>query len=149
MGVDLEEDNMPVIMNLIERTRVLEEAADAALERVRRLEGQHALRKAYAEDKLARLEGAVKALARRVKALEAALNAHAQAQEEAQAQDRARRLEMAKVELEELTPRVFAKRGGDVDVLVAADHLRALLDQGRLEEVEPTLARWKAEVEGR
>jgi exonuclease VII small subunit len=143
------EDNMPVIMNLIERTRVLEEAAEATLDRVRRLEGQHALRKAYAEDKLARLETAIRALARRVKALEAALNAHAQGQEEARAQDRARRLEMAKVELEELTPRVFAKRGGDVDVLVAADHLRELLAQGRLEEVEPTLARWKAEVEGR
>jgi cysteinyl-tRNA synthetase len=143
------EDNMGVILNLIERTRVLEEAADAALERVRRLEGHYALRKAYAEDRLARLEVAIRALARRVRALEAALNAHAQAQEEAQAQDRARRLEMAKVELEELTPRVFAKRGGDVDVLVAADHLRELLAQGRLEEVEPTLARWKAEVEGR
>jgi cysteinyl-tRNA synthetase len=143
------EDNMGVILNLIERTRVLEEAADAALERVRRLEGHYALRKAYAEDRLARLEVAIRALARRVRALEAALNAHAQAQEEAQAQDRARRLEMAKVELEELTPRVFAKRGGDVDVLVAADQLRALLAQGRLEEVEPVLARWKAEVEGR
>jgi hypothetical protein len=149
MGVDLEEDNMPVIMNLIERTRVLEEVADAALDRVRRLEGQHALRKAYAEDKLARLEGAIRALARRVKALEAALNAHAQAQAEDRAQDRTRRLELAKVELEDLAPRVFAKRGGDVDVLVAADQLRALLAQGRLEEVEPTLARWKAEVEGR
>jgi DNA-binding NtrC family response regulator len=140
------EDNMPVIMNLIERTRVLEEAADAALERVRRLEGHHALRKAYAEDRLARLETAIRALARRVRALEAALHAQAQAQEEARAQDRARRLEMARVELEELAPRVFAKRGGDVDVLVAADHLRALLAQGRLEEVEPVLARWKAEV---
>jgi hypothetical protein len=59
-----------------------------------------------------------------------------------------RRLEMAKVELEELAPRVFAKRGGDVDVLVAADQLRALLDQGRLEDVEPVLARWKGEVGG-
>ena len=149
MGVDLEEDNMPVIMNLIERTRALEEVADAALERVRRLEGHHALRKAYAEDRLARLETAIRALARRVKALEAALNAQAQAQEEARAQDRTRRLEMARMELEELAPRVFAKRGGDADVLVAADHLRGLLDQGRLEEVEPVLARWKAEVEGR
>jgi hypothetical protein len=147
--MDLEEDNMPVIMNLIERTRALEEAAEAALDRVRRLEGQHALRKAYAEDKLARLEMAIRTLARRVKALEAALNAQVQAQEEARAQERARRLEMARVELEDLAPRVFAKRGGDVDVLVAADHLRALLDQGRLEEVEPTLARWKAEVGGR
>jgi hypothetical protein len=140
---------MPVIMNLIERTRLLEEVADAALDRVRRLEGHHALRKAYAEDRLARLEMAVKALARRLRAIEAALNAHAQAQAEGRAQDRARRLEMAKVELEDLAPRVFAKRGGDVDVLVAADHLRGLLAQGRLEEVEPTLARWKAEVEGR
>jgi len=140
---------MPVIMNLIERTRALEEVADAALERVRRLEGHHALRKAYAEDRLARLETAIRALARRVKALEAALNAQAQAQEEARAQDRTRRLEMARMELEELAPRVFAKRGGDADVLVAADHLRGLLDQGRLEEVEPVLARWKAEVEGR
>jgi len=143
------EDNMGVILNLIERTRVLEEAAEATLDRVRRLEGHHALRKAYAEDKLARLEMAVRALARRVKALEATLSAHAQAQAEDRAQDRARRLEMARVELEDLAPRVFAKRGGDVDVLVAADHLRALLDQGRLEEVEPTLARWRAEVEGR
>jgi len=139
---------MPVIMNLIERTRALEEVAESALDRVRRLEGHHALRKAYAEDRVARLEGAIRALARRLRAIEAALNAHAQGQEEARAQDRARRLEMAKVELEELTPRVFAKRGGDADVLVAADHLRALLDQGRLEEVEPVLARWKAEVGG-
>jgi hypothetical protein len=142
------EDNMGIILNLIERTRTLEETADAALERVRRLEGQHALRKAYAEDKLARLEGAIRALARRVRALEVALNAHVQGQEEDRAQDRARRLEMARVELEDLAPRVFAKRGGDVDVLVAADHLRALLAQGRLEEVEPTLARWRAEVGG-
>jgi hypothetical protein len=140
------EDNMGVILNLIERTRALEEVADAALERVRRLEGEHALRKAYAEDRLARLEGAVRALARRVKALEVALNAQVQAQAEDRAQDRARRLEVARAELEDLAPRVFAKRGGDVDVLVAADHLRALLAQGRLEEVEPTLARWRAEV---
>jgi hypothetical protein len=83
-----------------------------------------------------------------VKALEAALSTHAQAQAEAQAQDRARRLEMARVELEDLAPRVFAKRGGDVDVLVAADQLRVLLDQGRLEEVEPVLARWRGELQG-
>ncbi len=68
--------------------------------------------------------------------------------EEDRAQDRSRRLEVARVELEDLAPRVFAKRGGDVDVLVAADHLRALLAQGRLEEVEPVLARWRAEVGG-
>jgi len=140
------EDNMGVILNLIERTRALEEAADAALERVRRLEGHQALRKAYAEDRLARLEQAVRALARRVRALEVALNAQAQAQAEDRAQDRTRRLEMARMELEDLAPRVFAKRGGDVDVLVAADQLRGLLAQGRLEEVEPVLARWKAEV---
>ncbi len=139
---------MGIILNLIERTRALEEVADAALERVRRLEGHHALRKAYAEDRLARLEMAIRALARRVRALEATLNAQAQAQEEARALDRTRRLEMARAELEDLAPRVFAKRGGDVDVLVAADHLRALLAQGRLEEVEPVLARWKAEVGG-
>jgi hypothetical protein len=143
------EDNMGIILNLIERTRTLEETADAALERVRRLEGQHALRKAYAEDKLARLETAIRALARRLRALEVALNAQVQGQEEDRTQERARRLEMAKVELEDLAPRVFAKRGGDVDVLVAADQLRALLAQGRLEEVEPVLARWKAEVGGR
>jgi hypothetical protein len=148
MGVDLEEDNMPVIMNLIERTRALEEVAESALDRVRRLEGHNALRKAYAEDRLARLEVAVRALARRVKALEAALSAQVQGQAEAQAQDRTRRLEMARVELEDLAPRLFAKRGGDTDVLVAADHLRSLLAQGRLEEVEPTLARWKGEVGG-
>ena len=142
------EDNMGIILNLMQRTRALEEVADAALERVRRLEGHHALRKAYAEDRLARLEVAVRALARRLRAIEATLNAHAQAQEEARAQDRTRRLEMARVELEDLAPRVFAKRGGDVDVLVAADHLRALLDQGRLEEVEPVLARWKGELQG-
>jgi DNA repair exonuclease SbcCD ATPase subunit len=140
------EDNMGVILNLIERTRALEEVAESALDRVRRLEGHHALRKAYAEDRLARLEGAIRTLARRVKALEAALHAQAQAQAEARAQERTRRLEMARVELEELAPRLFAKRGGDVDVLVAADHLRALLDQGRLEDVEPVLARWKGEV---
>jgi DNA repair exonuclease SbcCD ATPase subunit len=143
------EDNMGVILNLMERTRALEEVAETALDRVRRLEGHHTLRKAYAEDRLARLEGAIRALARRVKALEAALHAHAQAQAEARAQDRARRVEMARVELEDLAPRVFAKRGGDVDVLVAADQLRALLAQGRLEDVEPVLARWKGEVEGR
>jgi hypothetical protein len=141
------EDNMGIILNLMERTRALEEVADAALERVRRLEGHHALRKAYAEDRLARLERAISTLARRVRAIEATLNAHAQAQEEARAQDRARRLEMARVELEDLAPRLFAKRGGDVDVLVAADQLRALLAQGRLEEVEPILARWKGEVQ--
>jgi hypothetical protein len=142
------EDNVGVIFNLLERTRVLEEAAEATLDRVRRLEGQHALRKAYAEDRLARLEGAIRALGRRVRALEEVLSTHAQAQAEARAQDRARRLELAKVELEDLAPRVFAKRGGDVDVLVAADQLRALLAQGRLEDVEPVLARWKAEVQG-
>jgi hypothetical protein len=147
--MDLEEDNMPVIMNLLERTRALEEVAESALDRVRRLEGHHALRKAYAEDRLARLEGAVRALARRLRAIEATLNAQLQGQEEARAQDRARRLEMARVELEDLAPRVFAKRGGDADVLVAADHMRALLEQGRLEDVEPVLARWKGEVEGR
>jgi hypothetical protein len=141
------EDNMGIILNLMERTRALEEVAESALDRVRRLEGHHALRKAYAEDRLARLEGAIRALARRVRAIEAALNAHAQAQAEDRAQDRARRLEMARVALEDLAPRVFAKRGGDVDVLVAADHLRGLLDQGRLEEVEPTLARWKGELQ--
>jgi collagenase-like PrtC family protease len=146
--MDLEEDNMPVILNLLERTRALEEVADAALDRVRRLEGHHALRKAYAEDRLARLEMAIRALARRVRAIEAALNAHAHAQEEDRAQDRARRLEVARVELEDLAPRLFAKRGGDVDVLVAADHLRSLLAQGRLEDVEPVLARWRAEVQG-
>jgi len=139
---------MGIILNLMERTRTLEEVADAALERVRWLEGHHALRKAYAEDRLARLERAIRVLARRVRALESALNAHVQGQEEAQAQDRARRLEMARAELEDLPPRVFAKRGGDVDVLVAADQLRALLAQGRLEEVEPVLSRWRAEVQG-
>jgi hypothetical protein len=147
MGVDLEEDNMPVIMNLIERTRVLEEVAESALDRVRRLEGHHALRKAYAEDRLARLEMAIRTLARRVRALEEVLNAQVQGQAEDRARDRTRRLEMARVELEDLAPRVFAKRGGDVDVLVAADQLRALLDQGRLEEVEPVLARWKGELQ--
>jgi hypothetical protein len=149
MGVDLEEDNMPVIMNLIERTRALEEVAEAALDRVRRLEGHQALRKAYAEDRLARLEVAIRALARRLRAIEAALHTQLQGQAEDRAQDRARRLEMARVALEDLAPRLFAKRGGDTDVLVAADHLRGLLAQGHLEEVEPTLARWRAEVEGR
>jgi len=142
------EDNVGIILNLMERTRALEEVAETALDRVRRLEGHHALRKAYAEDRLARLETAIRALARRVRALEAALHAQVQAQAEDRAQDRARRLEMARVELEDLAPRVFAKRGGDVDVLVAADQLRALLDQGRLEDVEPVLARWRAEVGG-
>jgi thioesterase domain-containing protein len=172
--MDFEEDNMPLLQNLMDRThdaeeaaraaleaaqrleahhanlmrraREAEEAADAALERVRRLEGHQALRKAHAEDRLARLEGAIRALARRLRAIEAALNTQVQGQEEARAQERTRRLEMARVELEDLAPRVFAKRGGDADVLVAADHLRALLDQGRLEEVEPVLARWKGEV---
>jgi DNA repair exonuclease SbcCD ATPase subunit len=134
--------------SLMRRAREAEEAAETALERVRRLEGHNALRKAYAEDRLARLEGAIRALARRLRTLEEALSAQVQAQAEAQAQDRTRRLEMAKVELEDLAPRLFAKRGGDVDVLVAADQLRVLLDQGRLEEVEPVLARWRAEVQG-
>ncbi len=98
--------------NLMRRAREAEEAAEMALATARRLEGHNALRKAYAEDRLARLEVAIRTLARRVKALEAALNAHAQAQEEARAQDRARRLEMAKAELEDLAPRLFAKRGG-------------------------------------
>ncbi len=142
------EDNVGIIFNLLERTRTLEEVAESALDRVRRLEGHHALRKAHAEDRLARLEGAIRTLARRLRAIEAALNAQLQGQEEARAQERARRLEMARVGLEDLAPRVFAKRGGDVDVLVAADQLRALLAQGRLEEVEPTLARWRAEVQG-
>ncbi len=31
--------------------------------------------------------------------------------------------------------------------MVAADQLRALLAQGRLEEVEPVLARWKGELQ--
>jgi thioesterase domain-containing protein len=168
------EDNMPLFQNLMDRTHDAEEAARAALEAAqrleahhaslmrrareaeeaaemalataRRLEGHNALRKAYAEDRLTRLEGAIRALARRVRALEEVLNAQLQGQEEDRAQERARRLEMARVELEDLAPRVFAKRGGDVDVLVAADHMRALLDQGRIEEVEPVLARWKGEV---
>jgi len=134
--------------SLMRRAREAEEAAEMALATARRLEGHQALRKAYAEDRLARLEMAIRTLARRLRALEAALNTQVQAQEEDRAQDRTRRLEMAKVELEELTPRLFAKRGGDADVLVAADHLRALLAQGRLEEVEPVLARWRGELQG-
>ena len=139
MGMDLETDSLPVIKYLMRRAKEAEETAEAALTRVRYLEGHQALRKAYAQDRLDRLEQAIRALARRVKALEEAL---VQGREE----DRARRLEMAKAMLEELTPRVFAKRGGDSDVIVAADRMRAALAQGRLEEVEPTLARWKAEV---
>jgi len=107
-------------------------AADAALE------GHHALRKAYAEDRLARLEGAIRALARRVKGPRGRPEyAQVQAQEEARAQDRARRLEMARVELEDLAPRVFAKRGGDTDVLVAADHLRASWTRGGSRTLSP------------
>jgi len=142
MGADLENDNLPIIRHLMRRAKEAEEAAEAALGRVRHLEGHHALRKAYAQDRLERLEAAIRALARRVRALEAAL---VQGREE----DRARRLEMAKATLEDLTPRVFAKRGGDPDVIVAADQMREALARGRLEEVEPTLARWKAEVGGR
>ena len=141
MGADLENDNLPIIRHLMRRAREAEEAAEDALARVRYLEGHQTLKKAYEADRLARLETAIRALARRVKALEAAL---VQGREE----DRARRLEMAKAELEELTPRVFAKRGGDADVLVAADHMRKALAQGRLEEVEGVLARWRAEVAG-
>ena len=139
MGMDLETDNLPVIRYLMRKAREAEEAAEEALGRVRYLEGHQALKKAYATDRLARLEAAIRALARRVKALEAALT---QGREE----ERQRRLEMARAALEELTPRVFAKRGGDPDVLVAADHMRKALAQGRLEEVEAALARWKAEV---
>ena len=141
MGADLENDNLPVIRYLMRRAKEAEEAAEEALGRVRYLEGHHALRKAYAADRLERLEQAIRALARRVKALEEALT-------QAQEGDRQRRLEMVKAALEELTPRVFAKRGGDADVLVAADHMRKALAQGRLEEVEGALARWKAEVGG-
>jgi len=137
--MDLENDNLPLIRHLMRKTREAEETAEEALGRVRYLEGHHALRKAYAQDRLDRLEAAIRALAQRVKALEAAL---VQGREE----DRARRLEMAKATLEDLTPRVFAKRGGDPDVLVAADHMREALARGRLEEVEPALARWRAEV---
>ena len=139
MGAELENDNLPVIRHLMRRAREAEETAEAALETARRLEGHQTLRKAYAQDRLDRLEAAIRALARRVRALEAAL---VQGRED----DRARRLEMAKAMLEELTPRVFAKRGGDSDVIVAADRMREALAQGRLEEVEAALARWKAEL---
>ena len=139
MGTEFENDNLPIIRHLMRRAKEAEETAEAALTRVRYLEGHHALRKAYATDRLERLEAAIRALARRVKALEEALT---QGRED----DRARRLEMAKASLEELTPRLFAKRGGDADVLVAADHMRKALAQGRLEEVEAALARWKAEL---
>jgi len=139
MGTEFENDNLPIIRHLMRRAREAEEAASTALETARRLEGHQALKKAYEADRLARLEAAIRALARRVKALEEGL---VQGREE----DRARRLEMAKAMLEELTPRVFAKRGGDPDVLVAADHMREALAQGRLEEVEGALARWKAEL---
>ena len=139
MGAELESDNLPVIKYLMRKAREAEEAAEEALGRVRYLEGHHALRKAYAQDRLDRLEAAIRALAQRVRALEEALT---QGRED----DRARRLEMAKASLEELTPRLFAKRGGDADVLVAADHMRKALAQGRLEEVEAALARWKAEL---
>ena len=139
MGADLENDNLPIIRHLMRKAREAEETAEDALTRVRHLEGHHALRKAYAQDRLERLEQAIRALARRVRALEEAL---VQGREE----DRQRRLEMAKASLEELTPRLFAKRGGDADVLVAADHMRKALAQGRLEEVEAALARWKAEL---
>ena len=139
MGADLENDNLPVIRYLMRRAKEAEEAAEEALGRVRYLEGHQTLKKAYEADRLARLETAIRALARRVRALEAALT-------QAQEGDRARRLEMARAALEELTPRVFAKRGGDADVLVAADQMREALARGRLEEVEAALARWKAEV---
>ena len=141
MGTEFENENLPLIRHLMRRAREAEETAEAALETARRLEGHQTLRKAYAQDRLARLEAALRALARRVKALEAALT---QGREE----ERQRRLEMARATLEELTPRVFAKRGGDPDVLVAADRMREALAQGRLEEVEGVLARWKAEVGG-
>ena len=139
MGTEFENDNLPIIRHLMRRAKEAEEAAEEALGRVRHLEGHHALRKAYAQDRLDRLEQAIRALTRRVRALEVAL---VQGREE----DRARRLEMAKAMLEELTPRVFAKRGGDSDVIVAADQMREALAQGRLEEVEAALARWKAEL---
>ena len=142
MGAELENDNLPVIKYLMRKAREAEEAAEEALGRVRYLEGHQTLRKAYAQDRLERLEAAIRALARRVKALEEALT-------RGREEDRARRLEMAKAMLEELTPRVFAKRGGDADVLVAADRTREALARARLEEVEPLLARWKAEVGGR
>lgn len=93
------------------------------------------------EDRLTRLEKRVAALARALKEVLRGLEARAE-------EDRALQIARAGAELDELAPRVFAARGGDADVLVMADHLRARLAQGDLPGVLPVLEVWRREVEG-
>lgn len=107
------------------------------------------------EDRLTRLEKRVAALARALKEVQGGLEAlEGRVEEalrglEARAEgERAVRIARARAELDELAPRVFAARGGDVDVLVMADHLRARLAQGDLEAALPVLEAWRREVEG-
>lgn len=107
------------------------------------------------EDRLARLEQRVEALGRALKGVREAVEAlEGRVEEvlrglEARAEgERAVRIARARAEVDELAPRVFAARGGDADVLVMADHLRARLAQGDLEAALPVLEAWRREVEG-
>ena len=106
------------------------------------------------EDRLTRLEKRVAALARALKEVQGGLEAlegrveEALGSLEARAEkERALQIARAGAELDELAPRVFAARGGDADVLVMADHLRARLAQGDLEAALPVLEAWRREVE--
>lgn len=138
------------------------EAARRAAELERRLEALEARTMAKAalpgqalEDRLSRLEKRVAALARALKEVQGGLEAlEGRVEEvlrglEARAEaDRALRVARARAEVDELAPRVFAARGGDADVLVMADHLRARLAQGDLEAALPVLEAWRREGEG-
>ncbi|BDG26534.1 hypothetical protein TthSNM66_11700 [Thermus thermophilus] len=107
------------------------------------------------EARLARLEQRVEALGRALKGVREAVEALEGRVEEAlgslearAAEARALQIARARAELDALAPRVFALRGGDADVLVTADHMRARLAQGDLEGVLPVLEVWRREVEG-
>lgn len=133
--------------------------ADRLEKRIEAVEAR-ALAKAAApgqapEDRLAQLERRVGALARALKEVQGAVEAlegrveEALGSLEARAEgERAVRIARARAEVDELAPRVFAARGGDADVLVMADHMRARLAQGDMEGVLPVLEAWRREVEG-
>ena len=136
------------------------EAARRAAELERRLEALEARTLAKAalpgqalEARLTRLEKRVEALGRALKGVREAVEALEGRVEEAlrglearAEEDRALQIARARAEVDELAPRVFAARGGDADVLVMADHLRARLAQGDLEGVLPVLEAWRREV---
>ncbi|BCZ86754.1 hypothetical protein TthAA37_09520 [Thermus thermophilus] len=105
------------------------------------------------EDRLTRLEKRVAALARALKGVREAVEALEARVEEAlkglearAAEDRNLQIARARGEVDQLAPRVFAARGGDADVLVMADNLRARLAQGDLEVALPVLEAWRREV---